>query len=338
MKNLCTATLALLLTFTATAQINEEDVRRGLASITENVLKAQLTFLASDWMEGRETGEKGEYMSADYIASMLQLFGAVPAGDYGAGVAPNNPPGASRQRTYFQNFQLLKSMPGNLQTMSVVTTSGSSTEATHFTYNVDYSFRNTTAGIELDAPVVFVGYGIRTDKHNDFNKKEVKGKVILRVAGLPPSMRGLGQAETSAANASKDAAARELGAVAVLEVNPSSIVLSTGAEPRDFFNMSPAEGRPRTGRPSASLSIPQASLNIQIPRVSVTTRLANEILDGSGLTITDFASGNPGKSPLQYPDIQGKRIRLVSTVNTSLINVRNVLGMIEGVNREEIIV
>lgn len=318
------------------AQINEADVRKGLSSITGNVLKAQVTFLSSDWMEGRETGEKGEYMSADYIASMLQLFGAEPAGDPGSSSPAQS--GAPRQRSWFQNFQLVKSMPGNIQSMAVVSASGNSARTVHFTWNVDYSFRNTAAGIEIDAPVVFVGYGIRTDRYNDFAKKDIKGKVILRIAGLPAEIRDQGAAAVNAANTSKDAAARDMGALAVLEVNPSSVVLSAGIEPRGFLNMSPAEGRPGSGRPSASLSIPQPSMNIQIPRITVTTRLANEILEGSGLTVNGYSSGNGGKPSLQYPDIQGKRIKMVSSVNTSLINVRNVLGMIEGVNRDEIIV
>ena len=57
-------------------------VERGLQSITVDAIKGQLGFLSSDWMEGREAGEKGEYLAADYIASMLQSYGIKPAGDY----------------------------------------------------------------------------------------------------------------------------------------------------------------------------------------------------------------------------------------------------------------
>ena len=57
---------------------------RGLQAITGDAIKAQLGFLSSDWMEGREAGEKGEYMAADYIASMLQSYGIKPGGDYQA--------------------------------------------------------------------------------------------------------------------------------------------------------------------------------------------------------------------------------------------------------------
>lgn len=332
--------VAILLPGNVKAQgADEATMRKGLGSITENVLKAQLTFLASDWMEGRETGEKGEYMSADYIASMLQLFGAAPGGDFASGPGTmGGVRGGGRERTYFQNFQLLKASQGDHQTMSVISTSGTTARTMHFTYNVDYSLRNIAAGLEIDAPVVFVGYGIRHDKYNDFNKKDVKGKVILRLTGLPLSLRSLSAAEAAALNSSKDAVARELGAIAVLEVNPGTIVFATGAEQRDFLNMATSEGRPRTGRPSASLSIPASSIPAQMPRVSVSVRLANEILEVAGFTVTDFVAASGTRITSQYPEAAGKRIKLVSTVNTSLINVRNVIGVIEGENRDEIIV
>ncbi len=52
---------AALLPFALTGQSLDEAAKKGLAAINENALKAQLTFLSSNWMEGRETGEKGEY-------------------------------------------------------------------------------------------------------------------------------------------------------------------------------------------------------------------------------------------------------------------------------------
>ena len=47
---------------------------KGLDAITEQAVKGQLDFLASDWTEGRQTGRPGAYMAADYIASIFQIF------------------------------------------------------------------------------------------------------------------------------------------------------------------------------------------------------------------------------------------------------------------------
>ena len=49
-------------------------VERGLNSITESSLKAQLEFFSSDWFEGREAATNGAYKAADYMASQFGAF------------------------------------------------------------------------------------------------------------------------------------------------------------------------------------------------------------------------------------------------------------------------
>ena len=44
---------------------------------------------------------------------------------------------------------------------------------------------------EIEAPVVFAGYGYINDslRYNDFNKLDVRGKYILKIAGFPKFIR-----------------------------------------------------------------------------------------------------------------------------------------------------
>ena len=94
--------LLFLATFICLSAIRGQnsEKEKGLNVINIDALKAQTGFLASDWTEGRETGTRGEYLSADYIASMLQLYGAQPGGDFllssdrSSGIT-------TRSRTYF---------------------------------------------------------------------------------------------------------------------------------------------------------------------------------------------------------------------------------------------
>ena len=94
------------------AQVSPKD--KGYESITMDVIKGQLEFLASDWMEGRQTGEKGFYLASDYVASMFKVFGAAPAGDaaMGGGFRGQRPPSGAPQpssaKSYFQNFTLIE--------------------------------------------------------------------------------------------------------------------------------------------------------------------------------------------------------------------------------------
>ncbi|MDR2584602.1 MAG: M28 family peptidase [Prevotellaceae bacterium] len=48
---------------------------------TQNELAGPLNFLASPLLEGRETGKRGNSIAAEYIASMMELYGLTPAGD-----------------------------------------------------------------------------------------------------------------------------------------------------------------------------------------------------------------------------------------------------------------
>jgi hypothetical protein len=106
----------LALSFFAFLKANGQfnPVEKGMQAINADALKAQLEYLSSDWMEGREAGEKGEYMASEYIASMLRLFGIKPEGDYQVVRGPLNNM-EKGERTYFQNFILLKTLPGDEQ-------------------------------------------------------------------------------------------------------------------------------------------------------------------------------------------------------------------------------
>ena len=165
-------------------------VERGLRAISPDVIKAQLGFLASDWTEGRAAGEKGEYLAADYIASMLQLYGVRPAGDLKSdrGGSYNK---INDERSFFQNFVLLKTIPGDEQVFKLKTSDAKMYQTTTFTYNVDFTVRPSDPGIEIEAPVVFAGYGLISDKlnYNNLSKINVKGKFILKISGIQMCIR-----------------------------------------------------------------------------------------------------------------------------------------------------
>src|SRR2546423_13296350 len=65
--------LLLTFSFTVSAQTN--------APITEQNIRAELSFLASDAMQGRGSGTNYERVAAEYIGSQFGQFGLEPAGD-----------------------------------------------------------------------------------------------------------------------------------------------------------------------------------------------------------------------------------------------------------------
>lgn len=72
MKNLIFLIAFVLFQLTAFSQSN---------SLTEEHLRADITLLASDSLQGREAGTIGERMAADYIAKQMLLAGLLPKGD-----------------------------------------------------------------------------------------------------------------------------------------------------------------------------------------------------------------------------------------------------------------
>ena len=99
---------AFFITVFVNISAQNNPVENGLKAINEDVIRAQLSFIASDWTEGREAGTKGERLAGDYIAIMLQLYGVKPFGDVMSSEV-------GETRTYFQNFVILKTIIDNMQ-------------------------------------------------------------------------------------------------------------------------------------------------------------------------------------------------------------------------------
>jgi hypothetical protein len=150
----------------------QTEVKKGLDAITEETVKGQLEFLASDWTEGRAVGTKGAYIAADYIASMLKTYGVQPFGDevYSnpsrsermAGMRP------AKSKSFFQNFSLIQYEPGEEQNFSVVSSGVGSESSVNFAYKTDFYVSTGSVGQTAQAPLVFVGYGFE-DKEEGYN-------------------------------------------------------------------------------------------------------------------------------------------------------------------------
>ena len=322
---------------TVNGQINP--VEKGMQAINADALKAQLGFLSSDWMEGREAGEKGEYMAADYIASMLRLYGIKPAGDYQFLRGPMNNT-EKGERTYFQNFVLLKTLPGEEQVLKIRSTEDKTVKSVNLTYNVDFFMYPSDRSIEIDAPVVFAGYGYINDslKYNDFSKLDVKGKFILKMAGLPKFIsESLNKEKIASVRNEMELRYKAMGVLGILQYDPESVVVGS-PEKKDFMNLSPSEGIPGQDKPHARFSIPRKNIADNFIRISISMKSANEILNASGIDAENYKSKSDNKEKFIIPQLKDRSVYMKSTVKTSQIAVRNILGIVEGKNPGKYIV
>jgi Predicted aminopeptidases len=158
----------------AFAQVVPPAVKKAEASIDPEKIRAHVKFLSDDLLEGRYPGLRGGNLAAKYIATEFALDGLKPGGDDG---------------TYLQwiNFVGMKVIPEQTS-FALVPKKGN---AIDLKFADDYTVQNgkLTPSIDVDAPIVFVGYGVTAPEFgwNDYAGVDVKGKVILCIVGDPPS-------------------------------------------------------------------------------------------------------------------------------------------------------
>ena len=321
----------------AEAQTGGENLMKALQNINENVLKAQLGILASDWMEGRGTNTRGDYLASEYIASQLRLYGVAPGGD----TSDKRNASGTPERTYFQNFPLIKSTRGEDPVMKIIESDAKdNTKTLSLAHNVDFLTRIPEQSLETEAPVVFVGFGIRNEnlRIDDFGSQDVKGKFVLKISGSPGFLKDkMSASELSNASMQAERIAREMGAAGIIEFDPAVAV--SGMVPRPpFSDLALSENRPGYGRPYADYSLPAKKTSDSFVRIMVSPRTADELFRGTGFSLEDYLS----KSAVSYikpqADMKGKKIFLKTTVITEFVLVRNVIGIIEGKDPSQIIV
>jgi Zn-dependent M28 family amino/carboxypeptidase len=149
------------------------NVAASMRGIDAERIRAHVRFLSDDLLEGRGTGSRGGDIAAKYIATQFALDGLKPAGDGGGYL----------QKVEFTGVHTLPSTVASLQPAQ-----GS---AIDLKFGDDYVTSNQTQtdSIDVDAPIVFVGYGIEAPEYhwNDYKGVDVKGKVVLLIVNEPPS-------------------------------------------------------------------------------------------------------------------------------------------------------
>jgi Peptidase family M28 len=137
--------------------------------ITPESMRAHVEFLASDALEGRETGMHGYNIAAEYVASRYRAIGLQTASDAG----------------WFQQVPFVSTMlKENASTLSI--------NGQKFTLRQDVLMNPARkAGIDMIGDqIVFAGYGIDDpkNKQDDYKGLNVKGKIIAVLAGFPKGM------------------------------------------------------------------------------------------------------------------------------------------------------
>jgi Zn-dependent M28 family amino/carboxypeptidase len=145
----------------------------AMQKINPERIRAHVKFLADDLLEGRGTGQRGGEIAAKYIATQFELYGLKPAGDNGS---------------YLQKVPLVGVTPLPATTFTLVPNQGAAMELKPLDQYVAYDETQQPES-DVDAPIVYVGYGIEAPEYHwdDYKGVDVRGKVLLMLVNEPPS-------------------------------------------------------------------------------------------------------------------------------------------------------
>ena len=145
----------------------------AMKSIDPEHIRAHVKFLSDDLLEGRGTGQRGGDIAALYIATQFELDGLKPAGDNG---------------TFLQKVPMVGIATDPRSTVELTPAKGDP---------IPLKLRDDVVAMDetqepaddVDAPVVFVGYGLEAPEYNwnDYKDADVRGKVLLMLVNEPPS-------------------------------------------------------------------------------------------------------------------------------------------------------
>ena len=131
---------------------------------------AHVKFLADDSLEGRDTGSEGLRKAQAYAVEQLQKAGLEPAGVNG----------------FYQPVRLTQFQVDESKSSLALVSKGKSTPLS-FADDAFISSRSTRATVYLEAPMVFIGYGLKIPEKNldELAGLNLNGKIVVYLAGSP---------------------------------------------------------------------------------------------------------------------------------------------------------
>jgi hypothetical protein len=297
--------------------------RTYAATIVPEALRQRLTVVASDAFLGREAGQPGQKLAAEYLVKQftdLGLRGPVTDGD--------NP--------YLQHFQLTR---GNYAAGGYVKVNGQRYEwiSDFFSYGPMASPFQT----ETVSQPVFVGFGVEQGAYSDYAGRDVTGKDVVAIMGEPQDERGHKLLKASGRKADYwDSGLRK--AVLAKAHGARSIFLMTFASAEAFRK----EGEQFSG------PLHEPSFSLPEPGPAIIDTVAENIPPGIGVYLTSqelglALAGTTIDGLIGYVRALGKTKEPVSAQfqppaatiflpqKEESLTTENVLGFLEGTDKKD---
>jgi Zn-dependent M28 family amino/carboxypeptidase len=258
--------------------------------------------ISDDKYEGRDTGSKGEHQAQEFIVGKLKGLGVEPAGSSG----------------FFQSVKLRTQEIDEADCTLELVRDGQAQTLT-LGEQAYFSTRFPPAP-KVDAPLVFVGYGLNIPErnYNDFAGLDLKNKVAVILTGSPADVPSALSAHYQS-RAERWKALKAAGAIGVVLVqNPASVDLPWA---RSSLNRN---------HPSMDLVGPEFD-ETSGAKLAVTFNPAHAdlLLQGSGHTFEEIAALGKDRKPLPHFPLNVS-ISATTATRTRDVDSANIVARISG--------
>lgn len=325
---------ALLLLLCGNMAFAQSPKEKGLESITERSVQGHLEFLASDWMEGREMGRRGEFMAGDWLISQFKINGLEPAGEVVNG-----------ERQYYQTVHLTESWVGQEQALSIHTASG---DDYALTYKTDFDVRPAEVSATFNKSALqFVGYGLDHAKegYNNYAGINKNIDVALCFYGYP----GRGVAESAGAKRfgklsdrslyrKKEALAIENGIRLLVEIVPNEVFYAANADnyPLRFEEKGYEGDKRRESFYDSKVVISGGAADKSVTVVRISERMGKLLLPE--MDFENFHALHANMEASKPFALKKASVSAATQMDSRIIKTRNVLAMIPGKKADQYMV
>jgi len=291
--------------------------KRGVESISRHDLKMHLQFLASDELEGRETGEPGLQIAARYLAVQAEQLGLQP-------VDPDI--------YYLQPYKIAEKSYDRGKSMITIT----GTDGMVSVNNDPFYMLPAPGGDQalIEGEVVFAGYGINDEEHgyNDFENIDIQNRIVLFMNRAPLNEEGT---EARFDNEKWSGIQNFQYKMAyIFSQHPKAVLMVM--DPKSGMNsiedVNPAIagylGRSRTLK--SEEEEPEAAPGNQPGIVLIHRNVADKLLATAGRNLKELQLDIDRNFTPQSFFLEGAGLKIQLVMKSTDLEVNNVFGMIEG--------
>lgn len=270
---------------------------------SSDAIRAHMTFLASDLLEGRGTATRGYRIAAEYVASQYALAGLEPGAD----------------GQWMQEVPFVATTAQPESTITLIRENAQPVELKIFDQFISYG-DPIHGEKKLESGVVFAGFGVTAPAQNydDYKDLDVHGKIVAIFNSAPRSFPTAVRAHHSSTVSKLENAARRGASGIIFLTSPRDAERSpwqrqTRQSKIGSMTWTNADGTPNGVQRNLSSTV---TLNL-----ASTKQLLGTLAEA---TFADIANGTPKPRALPLR----ARIHLVSTNSTK--KSPNVVGLLRG--------